>query len=139
MTVATPEQRNPYKGDSPRPWLRIRFVAADGSSHDRELVVDTGSPLAMIIDSDSLRRLLRREGPELESNFGPLQGGDVRFVIPELGTEHELTGYANDKVVTAVRTSSPDFGGLIGLSLLRLMEYGGDADEFWVRSAPGRP
>jgi hypothetical protein len=35
----------------------------------------------------------------------------------------------------AAEASSPDFGGLVGLPLLRLMEYGGDADWFWLRPA----
>src|SRR5438876_5430406 len=44
-----------------------------------------------------------------------------------------LVGFASGPVTVAARASSPDFEGLAGLPLLRLMEYGGDADYFWVR------
>jgi hypothetical protein len=37
-------QLNPYKGTTPRSWVRLRFRAPDGSLHERELVADTGSP-----------------------------------------------------------------------------------------------
>jgi hypothetical protein len=36
-------------------------------------------------------------------------------------------------VTDAIRASSQDFEGLVGLPLLRKLQYGGDADHFWVR------
>jgi hypothetical protein len=39
-------------------------------------------------------------------------------------------GYANDKVVEVVQRSDSGFAGLVGLPLLRLMEYGGNAETF---------
>jgi len=42
------EQRNPYKGQPPRPWVRLRFRAKDGSMVEVELLADTGNPCAVI-------------------------------------------------------------------------------------------
>ena len=53
--------------------------------------------------------------------------------MPELGLAQQIVGYASDAVVKAVKASSPDFAGLAGLPFLRLLEFGGDADGFWLR------
>jgi hypothetical protein len=37
--------------------------------------------------------------------------------------------------VNVVKRSDPEFGGLVGLPLLRMLEYGGDAGWFWIRSS----
>ena len=37
------------------------------------------------------------------------------------------------------RSNVIDFSGLVGLPLLRLLEYGGDADWFWLRPASTSP
>jgi glucose-6-phosphate dehydrogenase assembly protein OpcA len=62
-------------------------------------------------------------------------GGWLRVYMPEIGVDQDLLSYASDRIVTAVQASHPDFEGLLGLPFLRLVEYGGDADWFWVRLA----
>jgi hypothetical protein len=47
--------------------------------------------------------------------------------------------YGSDPVAQAARRNSSDFSGLVGLPLLQLMEYGGDADWFWLRQVVGGP
>jgi len=59
--------------------------------------------------------------------------------MPELGLDRYLMGYASSTVVTADRKSCCDFQGLVGLPLLRLAQYGGDASHFWLRDASGTP
>ena len=49
-----------------------------------------------------------------------------------------MIGYGSDAVVAATQANSPDFGGLVGLPLLRTMRYGGDADFFCPRVLIGR-
>jgi hypothetical protein len=139
MTAAGPEQRNLYKGSPPRCCVRLRFVAGDGSSQELELLADTGNPCAVIIGVESMRQLKRGDGPDLNTNFGPLHGGWVQVLIPELGFDRYVLGYASDVVQAAARASSPDFEGLAGLPLLRMVRYGGDPDWFWLRPAGGTP
>src|SRR5882724_2433921 len=133
MTLMPSEQRNAYKGSPPRPWIRLRFVAPDGTVDEIELLADTGNPCAIIISPARLARLKRRAAPDVISNFGLLEGGWLFVRMPELGLDRELTGFANDVVVAAAKASSADFEGLAGLPLLRLFEYGGNADRFWLR------
>jgi hypothetical protein len=133
------EQRNAYKGTPSRGWVRVHLVASDGSSQVVQLLADTGNPCAVIIDTPSLGLMSLIPGPGVNTNFGPMTGGWLRAVIPEIGFDQQVLGYASDAVVAAAQASSSDFAGLIGLPLLRLMEYGGDADWFWVRPAAGAP
>lgn len=131
MTPAPPsEQRNPYKGSPERPWIRLRLAAADGSTLEREFLADTGNPCALILAQQDMARLKARDGPDMSTNFGPLQGGWIQLAMPELGLTQTVPGYASDAVAATAAASHPDFQGLVGLPLLRLVEYGGDAD--WV-------
>jgi len=59
--------------------------------------------------------------------------------MPEVGLDQDIMAYASDAVVRAAKASSPDFSGLAGLPLLRMMEYGGDADWFWIRPLHRQP
>jgi hypothetical protein len=68
-----------------------------------------------------------------DSNFGALEGGWLRIAIPDLRLDFRTLGYANDSVVKVVRRSDPSFAGLVGLPLLRMLQYGGDAGQFWIR------
>jgi hypothetical protein len=86
-----------------------------------------------------MANLALRAAPDLHSNFGLLEGGWLHLAMPELGLDQDLVGYASDAVVTATKASSPDLLGLAGLPFLRLLEYGGDADWFWLRPAHSRP
>jgi len=137
MIVAAYEQRNPYKGKPQRPWIRLRLEAVDGSLVELELLADTGNPCALIISSASMTRLKAADAPDIQSNFGLLQGGWLQLAMPELGLTQAAIGYASDAVATAAKASHADFEGLAGLPLLRLLEYGGDAREFWVRAQSG--
>jgi hypothetical protein len=77
--------------------------------------------------------LKQGDAPDVNTNFGTLQGGWLHVLMPELGLDQYLVGYASDAVVTATKASCPDFEGLAGLPLLRMTEYGGDPDWFWLR------
>ena len=120
-------QRNPYKGASPRCWVRIRFVALDGSFHERDLLADTGSPCAVILGAAELSKLSHTSAEGIESNFGTLNGGWLSIEMPELGLSTPVLGFGSDQVLNAVQSDSPAFAGLVGLPLLRMTKYGGDA------------
>ena len=139
MMAERPEQRNAYKGSPPRPWVRVRLTAPDGSAYEVELLADTGNPCAIILGQTLMAALKQRAAPDLHSNFGVLRGGWLHLTMPNLGMEQDVIGFASDAVATATKASSPDFEGLAGLPLLRLLEYGGDADYFWVRSIRSQP
>jgi hypothetical protein len=133
MPETPPEQRNVYRGWPARAWLRVELIATDGRVRELELLVDTGNPCAIIMDATTMQSLRWRESVSTDSNFGPLEGGWLRIAIPELGFDVKTLGYANDSVVKVVKRSDPGFGGLVGLPLLRMLEYGGDGGWFWVR------
>ena len=129
------EQRNPYKGSPERPWVRLRFTAIDGLTVELDLLADTGNPCAIIISPQDMLRLKAADAPDVSTNFGLLQGGWVQLAMPEFGLEQAVLGYASDAVVAAASADHPDFEGLAGLPVLRLVEYGGDASSFWIRAA----
>lgn len=139
MTGVLFEQRNPYKGTPPRPWVRLRLAAPDGSTQELDLLADTGNPCALIIGQQLMARLKHGDGPDMNTNFGRLEGGWLQLEMPELQMVRPILGYASDAVVTAAKASHPDFKGLVGLPLLRLVEYGGDAVGFWLRAIGGTP
>jgi hypothetical protein len=139
MTSTSHFQRNPYKGRVPRAWVRLRFEAPDGTLHERELLADTGSPCAIIIGRADLNSLVHAGAAGVNSNFGFLTGGWLELQMPELSLVQPIHGYGSDSVAQAVKRDSSDFSGLVGLPLLRLMEYGGDADWFWLRQVPSVP
>ena len=68
-------QLNPYKGNNPRCWVRLRFAATDGGLHERELLADTGCPCAVILGLTDLALLLRASAAGINTNFGGLSGG----------------------------------------------------------------
>lgn len=127
-----PEQRNLYRGS--RPWLRVRFKAKDGSVHQLDLVADTGSAAGIILRLDLLRALAHEPCQDRPSNFGSLVGGWLRLYNPDLGLVEFVRGYGNDRAAAMVARSHPDFVGVVGLPVLRLAEYGGNADAFWIRT-----
>jgi hypothetical protein len=132
-------QQNPYKGTSPRCWVRLRFASADGSLHERELIADTGSPCAVILGQTDLALLFRSAAAGMNSNFGHLTGAWLELSMPELGLNAPILCYGSDQVLQAVQGDSVDFAGLAGLPLLRMVEYGGDATSFWIQEAPTVP
>ena len=133
MSAAAAEQRNSYKGSPSRPWCRVILIGEGSAADAMELLADTGNPCAIVVSVAAMSRFKRGDGPDVSTNFGPLNGGWLRVAIPELGFGEVILGYASDAVADAARASSPDFQGLIGLPLLRMNEYGGDAESFWVR------
>jgi hypothetical protein len=132
-------QRNAYKGSPERAWLRVQIVALDGAVFDGDVLVDTGNPFAIVLDSSRMRRFKQLDAPPLTSNFGTLEGGWVQVRIPATGIDRLILGYGSDAVAAACQRSSLDFEGLAGLPLLRLGEYGGDAGAFWLRTANQSP
>ena len=138
MPETPAEQRNVYRGEPARAWLRLELISADGRARQLELLVDTGNPCAIIVDVATMQSLRWRESVSTDSNFGPLEGGWLHIAIPELGLDFKTLGHANDSVVNVVKRSDPGFGGLVGLPLLRMLEYGGDGGRFWIRSSEKR-
>jgi hypothetical protein len=114
-------------------------MARNGTVQTLELLADTGNPYALILSASILAASQLFPGPSTMTNFGLLVGGQVRVVIPDVGFDQVILGYASDVVVAATHDSSPDFAGMAGLPLLRMMEYGGDLDCFWIRTPPASP
>ena len=138
MPETPPEQRNVYRGEPARAWLRLELIAANGRVGELEVLVNTGNPCAIIVHTATMESLRWRESIRTDSNFGPLDGGWLRIAIPELGFDVKTIGYANDSVANVVKRSDPAFGGLVGLPLLRMLGYGGDGGCFWIRSSGKR-
>ena len=132
-------QRNAYKGAPERAWFEVQLVALDGTTFDCDVLADTGNPFAIILDVARLRQFKQLDAPPLTSNFGVLEGGWLQVRIPATGVDQLVLGYGSDAVAATCRRSTPDFEGLAGLPLLRLVEYGGDAAAFWVRAASVSP
>ncbi len=133
MVRARGEQRNRYEGTPQRPWTRIRLMDREGVAMELRVIVDTGSPCALIVSDEVMQRVVRQSAPDMATNFGDLAGGWVRAIVPGVGLDAMVVGYGSDPVVRSCQQSSRDFAGLIGLPLLRMTEFGGDADWFWLR------
>src|SRR5262245_60963327 len=131
--MSTRQQRNPYKGEPERPWIRVRLATAPGAFLELELLADTGNPCALIISEAHMEIAKLRDATDVKSNFGMLRGGRVRIVMSELRVNRVVVAYSSDAVSDVVRKSHPDFDGLAGLPLLRLAEFGGDAHHFWIK------
>jgi hypothetical protein len=107
----------------------------DGSILELDLIADTGNPFALIVGEAALSQFKWLDEVGVSTNFGPLNAGWLRVVMPELGLDELVLGYGSDVVLRGARASSADFEGLVGVPFLRLVEYGGDANSFWVRPA----
>ena len=129
------EQRNSYKGVDSRAWVRIELVASDGSRAQLEVIADTGCPFDLIVDVATITRFADSAITRLGSTYGALIGGWVDVFIKELGLNARVLAYGNDPLVQEVKVDSTDFAGLVGLPFLRMMEYGGNIDWFWIRLA----
>jgi len=51
------EQRNVYKGEPARAWLRLRLISPSDRVQELEFLVDTGNPCAIIIDTQTMQFL----------------------------------------------------------------------------------
>jgi hypothetical protein len=131
------EQRNAYKGNPARAVVLIQLISPEDGVEELKFLADTGNPCSLIISVAMFAKLCWRQSAATESNFGTLDGGWLRIVVPELEFDEKVLAYANDAVVSVVQKSDAGFAGLVGLPLLRLMEYGGDAETFWIRALPG--
>ena len=139
MSGFASDQRNPYQGDPPRPWIVLRLAAPDGSKQEFKLVADTGNPYALVLSEDLLTKLTFGSSADLQTNFGLLRGAWFLLAMPELGLDGLHLGYVSNNVVAATKESQSDFEGLVGLPLLRLLEYGGNREEFWIRNIAPQP
>jgi hypothetical protein len=127
------EQRNYYKGRPLRPWIRVALLADNGETLSIDAFADTGNPCALIVSTEVMERFNLGLTPGMNTNFGRLEGGWLRVQIPELQFDNNIQAYAGDAVIEAARASHDDFSALAGLPLLRIIEYGGDSESFWLR------
>jgi len=126
------EQRNPYKGNPPRPWVTVVFEKADGKI-EKQLIADTGGFAEIRISRSLLYKIELDAAGSQKTNFGLAEGSWVWVEIPELGFRKKMVAYGLDQIVAAAKNSHPDFEGSVGLPFLREFEYGGDENEFWLR------
>jgi hypothetical protein len=136
MSPAFVEQRDPYLGTPPRAWLRLRFLDPNDAHVELTLIADTGCPYAVIIDPVVLRQLTRLSARPIVSNFGPMTSGWVRLSMPAFGLDQDVLCHGSSMVGQAVVADDPSFQGLVGLPILQLAEYGGNATDFWFRYPP---
>jgi hypothetical protein len=111
----------------------LRLTTPSGESRDFRLVVDTACPVSFILAPDDIPEFSFGGTAPVNTNFGVLQGEWFLFAMPELGLDALMVGYASQDAADTVRLDHSDFAGIAGLPLLRLLEYGGNQSEFWVR------
>ncbi len=128
------EQRNSYKGRPPRAWLTLRLLDRAGEPLDLELLADTGASQGIVVQQELFERLVIRKTRNIDTNFGVMQGGWIRLHSTELGLVELVEAFGCDEMAKSAMRSSLDFSGVVGLPVLRLMEYGGNDDSFWIRT-----
>jgi hypothetical protein len=129
------EQRNRYKGDPPRPWVTVVFQKTDGSGKlEKQLIVDSGGIAEIRISRSLLSKIELEPAGIQKTNFGLAEGSWVWVEIPELGFREQMIAHGLDRIVAAAKESHSDFEGSVGLPFLRKFEYGGNENEFWIRS-----
>ena len=127
------EQRNTYVGRTPRPWLTIPFRNVHGIVVELRLIADTGCPHAFILAPEFFDALVLYRFDSITNNFGVMESGWVQIYDPQRGFVERSKAYSSANAGEMVAQSHPDFAGIVGLPILRLGEYGGDASEFWFR------
>lgn len=127
-------QRNHYKGHPPRPWLKLTLLESSGQPLELELLADTGCGHAIVVREELFQRLVLRRARDLVTNFGYMIGGWIRLHSTELGLVELVEGFGCDHMVRTAMRSSLDFAGVVGLPVLRMLEYGGNYDSFWIRT-----
>lgn len=135
MTSGGAEQRNAYLGVPPRPAVHVGLTTLAGNRLDVTLLADTGNPFSIVVSHAVMRRLKRRSATDVETNFGVLEGAWLQLTMPEFALDGEVLAYASDSVADSTKMSDAMFEGLAGLPFLRLLEFGGDADWFWIRTS----
>jgi hypothetical protein len=109
-------------------WLR-----PNGDARDWKLIADIGCPVPLVIGVDDLPDCSFSAGANVQSNCGFLESAWLHLAMAEFGLDFLILGYSSEEVLDSARTDHPDIGGLVGLPFLRLLEYGGNANEFWIR------
>lgn len=127
------ELRQKYRGDTLRPILSLTFRDPAGTRHSIDLLADTGCPYDLILNPEWFDKLVFAGRAGVENNFGVMRAGWLRLDMPEMGLVEVVNGYGSPGVGEALATELPNLAGLVGLPILRLGEYGGDASEFWFR------
>lgn len=127
---------------------RLRPAIDAAYSKRRFVAIGEGRILADASTFEELETLLRgmgrRPGQSLVVEVGAELPDQVTIFLQALGRMvgcddpgSGLSGLVqasgNDQVATAAQHSDPRFLGLAGLPLLRKLQYGGDADVFWLR------
>jgi len=103
-------------------------------------MVDTGSAEGVIVSRAVLEQLVIQPLPPVAvPTWGLLSCGWVQLYMPETGLVELVRGYGNDLIAAAMADEHPEFEGIVGLPVLRLGEYGGNADAFWFRYPPTTP
>lgn len=119
-----------------RAWLTLGFQTTEGIRIDLPLVVDTGCPVGLILGADPFEQLSHIESDPIVNNYGKMTGGWFQLYMPELNLVEKVRGYESRELALGVALDDPSFRGLVGLPILRLGEYGGNASEFWFRYPP---
>lgn len=122
------------KGKPQRTWLKLDFLDRAGVEVSLELLADTGCPQAIVLNEEMFDRLARSHTRKIQTNFGPMHGGWIRLHTLDLGLVEMVEAFGSDEMAQFAVNSHPDFVGVVGLPVLRLMEYGGDYDTFWIRT-----
>lgn len=126
------EQRRPYR--SRRAWLEFTFFTPDGFRADVNLVADTACPFDFILAPDVYDLLARSPlGIIPNTNYGDLPSGVVLLYMPEIGLVEFVRALRSDLLGEVLEREHPTFAGMVGLPILRLGEYGGNATDFWFR------
>lgn len=60
----------------------------------------------------------------------------VWLQMPAFGIDLDLLGYGSASVAQGAAIDDPRFQGLVGLPVLAMAEYGGNATDFWFRYPP---
>ncbi len=129
-------QSNHYIGRTPRPWLDVPFRNDAGLIHRLKLIADTGCPQGIILAPEWFDSLVTSRFASIRTNFGDMDGGWLQVFDPQSGFVELVRGYSSGKAARYAAASHIDFAGIVGLPILRLGEYGGNASEFWFRYSP---
>jgi hypothetical protein len=132
MIAPVPPPPSGYRGRPLRPWVRVSLVSPVDDVAAVDLIADTGCPCSLVIDRELMDRMRHAAAFDMSSNFVPLAGGWLRIMIPELEFDEMVIGYGSDSVSESARRSDAQLTGLVGLSLLRRLGFGGDSESFWI-------
>jgi len=133
------EQRHAYVGQVQRPIVVLTLSDPTGATHDLTLLADTGSPYPIILHPAVFEQLVHTRTRSIDSNFGKMGSGWVHLYMPDYGLSEMVKAYSSFNAGVSLRAENPDLSGMVGLPVLRLGEYGGNATDFWFRSSPPTP